>query len=250
VEKIIIDQESLRRFVRLGVPRPFAWPLLNHSPCTFSRPCFQSRDSVGKCKSLENDDSGFNGQYLSYATGSGGDLNPSSIISSWPWPPPSISNGLVPAYELPMYTPTGTVVTLLPPTNTGKQGEGARAIMNTDGSNLMDKSYIQQASRQFPYYRQRKERAKQSRRPSDICGEDRRISLNVPLYPIYQHRFSFVLSYKHAGTPLFDASSFLGRHTRQLPSVKFFITGRLEPHIRTILRLLLEPLTHLFLQHE
>lgn len=79
------------------------------------------RDSVGKCKSLGVDNSGFNGQYLSYATGTGGDLIASSVIASSPWPPVSISNAGVPAYELPMYTPTGTVVTLPPPTSTGKE---------------------------------------------------------------------------------------------------------------------------------
>lgn len=78
------------------------------------------RDSVGRCKSLGVDSSGFDGQYLSYATGSGGDLIPSSVIASWPWPPVSISNAPASVYLLPEYTPTGSVITLPPPTSTGK----------------------------------------------------------------------------------------------------------------------------------
>lgn len=79
------------------------------------------RDSVGKCKSLGVDNSGFDGQYLGYATGTGGDLIPSSVSASFPWPPVEISNAAVLGYQLPNYTPTGTVVTLPPPTNTGKR---------------------------------------------------------------------------------------------------------------------------------
>ena len=45
--------------------------------------------------------------------------------------------------------------------------------------------------------------------------------------------------------------SVLGRFVKRLPSVKFFITGRPEPRIRTGFRLpLLEPLTQVFLLHE
>jgi hypothetical protein len=45
--------------------------------------------------------------------------------------------------------------------------------------------------------------------------------------------------------------SVLGRFAQRLPRVKFFITGRPEPRIRTGFRLpLLEPLTHTFLLHE
>ena len=45
--------------------------------------------------------------------------------------------------------------------------------------------------------------------------------------------------------------SVLGRYVKQLLSVKFFITGRPEPRIRTGFRLpLLEPLTQIFLLHE
>jgi hypothetical protein len=45
--------------------------------------------------------------------------------------------------------------------------------------------------------------------------------------------------------------SVLGRFAKQLPLVKFFITGRPEPRIRTGFRLpLLEPLTQIFLLHE
>jgi hypothetical protein len=45
--------------------------------------------------------------------------------------------------------------------------------------------------------------------------------------------------------------SVLGRFAKQLPLVKFFITGRPEPRIRSGFRLpLLEPLTHIFLLHE
>ena len=44
--------------------------------------------------------------------------------------------------------------------------------------------------------------------------------------------------------------SVLGRFVKRLPSVKFFITGRPEPRIRTGFRLpLLEPLTQIFLLH-
>lgn len=79
------------------------------------------RDSIGKCKSLGVDNSGFTGQYLGYAIGNGGSLIPSNVIASSPWPPLLISNAVQPAYQLPMYTPTGTIVTLPPPTKTGKQ---------------------------------------------------------------------------------------------------------------------------------
>ena len=45
--------------------------------------------------------------------------------------------------------------------------------------------------------------------------------------------------------------SVLGRFVKRLPSVKFFVTGRPEPRIRTGFRLpLLEPLTQVFLLHE
>ena len=45
--------------------------------------------------------------------------------------------------------------------------------------------------------------------------------------------------------------SVLGRYVQQLSPVKFFITGRPEPRIRTGFRLpLLQPLTHIFLLHE
>ena len=45
--------------------------------------------------------------------------------------------------------------------------------------------------------------------------------------------------------------SVLGRYVKDLPSVKFFITGRPEPLIRTGFRLpLLEPITQIFLLHE
>jgi hypothetical protein len=45
--------------------------------------------------------------------------------------------------------------------------------------------------------------------------------------------------------------SVLGRFVKQLPLVKFFITGRPEPRIRSGFRLpLLEPLTQIFLLHE
>jgi hypothetical protein len=45
--------------------------------------------------------------------------------------------------------------------------------------------------------------------------------------------------------------SVLGRFVKQLPMVKFFITGRPEPRIRSGFRLpLLEPLTQIFLLHE
>ena len=45
--------------------------------------------------------------------------------------------------------------------------------------------------------------------------------------------------------------SVLGRHAKQLSFVKFFVTGRPEPRIRTGFRLpLLEPLTQIFLLHE
>ena len=44
--------------------------------------------------------------------------------------------------------------------------------------------------------------------------------------------------------------SVLGRFAKQLPLVKFFITGRPEPQIRSGFRLpLLEPITHIFLLH-
>ena len=78
------------------------------------------REAVGKCASLGVDGEPFNGQYQPWQTGGAGagNIEPAAT-QDLVWPPASFTD--VPAGEmalLPQYTPTGTVVTLPPPTFT------------------------------------------------------------------------------------------------------------------------------------
>ncbi|KAG5729140.1 putative glucan 1,3-beta-glucosidase D [Termitomyces sp. T112] len=77
------------------------------------------RTALGTCASLGVSGPEFNGNFQSWQTGGlgAGTIAPSST-SSFPWPPATISNAGAAGSQLPTYTPTGTVVTLAPPTLT------------------------------------------------------------------------------------------------------------------------------------
>ena len=79
---------------------------------------------------------------------------------------------------------------------------------------------------------------------------------NLLVSPLHEAKVSCVIVI-HAldecidDQPASAVLSVLGRFAKRLPLVKFFITGRPEPRIRTGFRLpLLEPITHIFLLHE
>lgn len=74
---------------------------------------------MGVCESFGASESVFDGNFKSWQTGGAGagTIAP-SFTSQFPWPPASISNAGAPGSLLPVYTPTGTVVTLPPPTLT------------------------------------------------------------------------------------------------------------------------------------
>ncbi|KAF9461827.1 glycoside hydrolase superfamily [Collybia nuda] len=77
------------------------------------------RTAMGVCESLGASGRAFDGKFKSWQTGGAGagTIAP-SLTSQFPWPPPSISNAGAPGSLLPVYTPTGAVVTLAPPTLT------------------------------------------------------------------------------------------------------------------------------------
>jgi len=77
------------------------------------------RVSVGKCQALGASGNSFDGTFQPWQTGGAGagTILPSST-QAYPWPPTSISNAVVAVAQLPMYTSTGTVSTLPPPTIT------------------------------------------------------------------------------------------------------------------------------------
>ena len=77
------------------------------------------RKSQGKCAALGVSLGTFNGTYLPWQTGGDGAGNiPATATNSFPWPPTTISNAAGVPSLLPVYTPTGVVSTLPPPTFT------------------------------------------------------------------------------------------------------------------------------------
>lgn len=77
------------------------------------------RKAVGSCAQQGVSGKDFDGTYSAWATGGSG---AGTIAAAWTqsygeWPPASIANGGE-AAQLPMYTATGSVVTLPPPTLT------------------------------------------------------------------------------------------------------------------------------------
>lgn len=77
------------------------------------------RAALGTCASLGVSGSDFDGEFQPWQTGGvgAGTIAPSST-SNFPWPPATISHVGVPGNQLPTYTPTGTIVSLAPPTLT------------------------------------------------------------------------------------------------------------------------------------
>ncbi len=77
------------------------------------------REALGTCATLDVDGTDFDGTFLSWQTGGAGagDI-PAASTSEFPWPPATIANAGAAVTELPSYTPTGTIVSLPPPTLT------------------------------------------------------------------------------------------------------------------------------------
>jgi glucan 1,3-beta-glucosidase len=77
------------------------------------------RTAEGKCLSLGTNSNPFDGSYLPWQTGGAGagTITPTAT-SAFPWPPPTLADINVNVAQLPMYTPTGTIVTLPPPSIT------------------------------------------------------------------------------------------------------------------------------------
>ena len=90
------------------------------------------RQATGKCAALGDEaPQQFNGQFKSWQTGGAGAGTVSAAAaSSAAWPPATISNANGPVSDLPMYTSTGSVVTLSPPTLTATP---TRSISIGDG---------------------------------------------------------------------------------------------------------------------
>jgi glucan 1,3-beta-glucosidase len=76
------------------------------------------RTSIGKCASLGSNQAPFDGNYAPWQTGESTSSIPASSSSSFPWPPPSISNAGVPISLMPTYTDTASIITLPPATFT------------------------------------------------------------------------------------------------------------------------------------
>lgn len=77
------------------------------------------RVAAGKCASLGIQENAFNGNYLPWQTGdAGAGTFAPSATDPYPWPPASITGVDVAVAQLPMYTPTGTIATLPPPSIT------------------------------------------------------------------------------------------------------------------------------------
>ncbi|KAJ6539597.1 glycoside hydrolase family 5 protein [Mycena capillaripes] len=70
------------------------------------------RTASGKCQALGLTLNPFNGSYASWATGGATSTIPASSSASFPWPPTTISNAVVPVTLMPTYTPTGTITTM------------------------------------------------------------------------------------------------------------------------------------------
>lgn len=77
------------------------------------------REAVGACGNTAP----WTGSLSAAQTGGAGagDIA-ASVTSSLTWPPAAISNAAGAATDLPTYTPTGTIVTLPPPTYTASNG--------------------------------------------------------------------------------------------------------------------------------
>lgn len=76
------------------------------------------REAIGKCQGLAE----FEGDYQPWMTGGAG---AGTITGSFdPYPPMTLAGAIVPAAELPVYTPTGTINTLPGPDVTGFEIDG------------------------------------------------------------------------------------------------------------------------------
>lgn len=84
------------------------------------------RTSSGKCKALNAPQAPFAGTYSSWQTGgAGAGTIVAASISSFPWPPQTISGVSGDIYAaLPTYTPTGTISTLPPAQLTPSVSDG------------------------------------------------------------------------------------------------------------------------------
>jgi glucan 1,3-beta-glucosidase len=87
------------------------------------------RVSTGKCAALGVNGTPFDGTYLPWQTGTTSSISPSAT-RSYPWPPTSLNNPDLQVDQLPMYTPTGTVTTLPPPTSTASGGHSLNGWAN------------------------------------------------------------------------------------------------------------------------
>ncbi|KAG6840682.1 hypothetical protein C0991_005143, partial [Blastosporella zonata] len=77
------------------------------------------RTALGTCESLGVSGPNFDGVFEPWQTGGvGAGTIAASSTASYPWPPATIFNAGVHGSALPVYTPTGTVATLAPPTLT------------------------------------------------------------------------------------------------------------------------------------
>lgn len=77
------------------------------------------RTAIGTCASLDVSGPIFDGQFQSWQTGGvGAGTIAASATAAFPWPPAAISNVGAPVNLLPTYTPTGSIVSLPPPTLT------------------------------------------------------------------------------------------------------------------------------------
>ncbi|KAJ7683958.1 glycoside hydrolase superfamily, partial [Mycena rosella] len=76
------------------------------------------RTAIGKCQALGLTPSPFNGTYAPWATGGATSSIPASSSASFPWPPTTISNAVVPVTLMPTYTSTGSIITMPPATFT------------------------------------------------------------------------------------------------------------------------------------
>jgi len=78
----------------------------------------------GRCQALGADVGGWDGKFESWQTGGAGagTIAPSAT-EAYTWPPAQISGADVPVSELPVYTASGSVITLAPlPSATGFDG--------------------------------------------------------------------------------------------------------------------------------
>lgn len=85
------------------------------------------RSAVGTCAALGASGTLFDGLYNSWQTDGTGSSISATDIAQYPWPPATISNAPADPADLPMYTPTGTIATLPPPTYTSTSGQNIDA---------------------------------------------------------------------------------------------------------------------------